>query len=122
MAGRSQAISRASSPAPPPATPPRAASNTRGDKAQKNGSGDGVGELSSGQTGALRRRVLLSSTMLVAAVAGYGRRAYGACVNSGGSTYQCSGTEVTTQPITANNAAVSTLPGFSVTTPPANAI
>ena len=78
--------------------------------------------MSSGQTAALRRRVLLSGTMLVAAAAGYGRRAYGACVNSGGSTYQCSGANAATQTITANNAAVSTLPGFSVTTAAGNAI
>jgi uncharacterized protein with beta-barrel porin domain len=70
----------------------------------------------------LRRRVLLSGTMLVAAFAGYGRRAYGACLPSGGSTYQCSGTEVTTQVISANNAAVSTLPGFSVNSAASNAI
>jgi uncharacterized protein with beta-barrel porin domain len=60
--------------------------------------------------------------MLVAAFAGYGRRAYGACLPSGGSTYQCSGTEVTTQVISANNAAVSTLPGFSVNSAASNAI
>ena len=70
----------------------------------------------------MRRRALLSGTMLVAVAVGYGRRAYGACVNSGGSTYQCSGTEVTTQAITASNAAVSTLPGFSVTAAAGNAI
>src|SRR4051794_16997345 len=46
---------------------------------------------------ALRRRVLLSSTMLVAAVVGYGRRAYGACVFTSGSSYVCSGANVTTQ-------------------------
>ncbi len=46
---------------------------------------------------ALRRRVLLSGTMLVAATVGYGRRAYGACVNSGGPNYLCSGADVTTQ-------------------------
>src|ERR1700676_5312553 len=92
--------------------------------------GDGVGDLSSGHAGALRRRVLLSGTMLVTAVAGYGRRAYGdasggACVNSGGSTYQCSGAatvNVTTQTITANNASVSTVAGFGVNTPAGNAI
>ena len=72
--------------------------------------------MSSGNAAALRRRVLLSGTMLVAVAAGYGRRAYGACVNTGGSTFQCSGAEVTPQAIIANNAAVSTLPGFSVTT------
>jgi hypothetical protein len=70
----------------------------------------------------LRRRVLLSGTMLVAAVAGYGRRAYGACLPSGGSTYQCSGANLTTQPITTNNASVSTVAGFSVNTPAGNAI
>ena len=70
--------------------------------------------MSSGHAGALRRRVLLSGTMLVAAVAGYGRRAYGACVNSGGSTFQCSGAEFTTQTINANDASVSTVAGFSV--------
>src|SRR4030081_2076100 len=71
---------------------------------------------------ALRRRVLLSGTMLVTAVVGYGRRAYGACVNSGGSTYLCSGAEVTTQTINANNASVSTIAGFSVYAPAGNAI
>jgi len=61
----------------------------------------------------LRQRTLLSGTMLVAAVVGYGRRAYAACVNLGGTTY-CSGAETTTQTITANNAAVSTFAPFSV--------
>ncbi|WP_305711916.1 autotransporter domain-containing protein [Bradyrhizobium sp.] len=70
----------------------------------------------------MRRRVLLSSTMMVAAVAGYGRRAYAACVNSGGSTYQCSGANAATQTITANNASVSTVAGFSVNTAALNAI
>ncbi|SDM91978.1 autotransporter outer membrane beta-barrel domain-containing protein [Afipia sp. GAS231] len=65
---------------------------------------------------ALRRRALLSGTMLMAAAVGYGRRAYAACVNSGGSTFQCSGANVTQQTINANSAAVSTLPGFSVNT------
>ena len=71
---------------------------------------------------ALRRRVLLSGTMLAAAAVGYGRRAYAACVNSGGATYQCSAAAVTTQTITANNASVSTVAGFSVNTPAGNAI
>jgi uncharacterized protein with beta-barrel porin domain len=73
----------------------------------------------------LHRRVLLSSTMLVAAVAGYGRRAYGACVNTVGSTYVCSGYNNTTQLINganANNASVSTVAGFSVNTAAGNAI
>ena len=70
---------------------------------------------------ALRRRVLLSGTMLAVAV-GYGRRAYGACVNSGGSTYLCSGANAATQTINANNASVSTVAGFSVNTAAVNAI
>jgi uncharacterized protein with beta-barrel porin domain len=82
----------------------------------------GVGALSFSHAGALRRRVLLSGTMLAAAVAGYGRRAYGACVNSGGSTYQCSGANAATQAINANNASVSTVAGFSVNTAAGNAI
>jgi uncharacterized protein with beta-barrel porin domain len=63
--------------------------------------------------------------MIVATVAGYGRRAYAACVNTVGSTYVCSGANVTTQNINganANNASVSTLPGFSVNTGAGNAI
>jgi uncharacterized protein with beta-barrel porin domain len=64
----------------------------------------------------LRRRFLLSSTVLVAAIANYGRRAYAACANVGGSTYQCSGANTTTQTINANNASVSTIAGFSVDT------
>ena len=70
----------------------------------------------------LRRKFLLSTTMLVGALAGYGRRAYGACVNSGGSTYTCSGANATAQTINANDAAVSTVAGFSVTTLFGNAI
>jgi hypothetical protein len=70
----------------------------------------------------LRRRALLSGSMLVAAAVGYGRRAYAACVNSGGSTYQCSGANFTTQNIIANNAAVSTVAGFSVTSATDNGI
>jgi uncharacterized protein with beta-barrel porin domain len=86
--------------------------------------GDGVGDLSSGHAGALRRRVLLSGTMLAAAAVGYGRRAYGAggCVPAVAPNYQCSGGAVTTQTITANNASVSTVSGFSVNTPTGNAI
>jgi uncharacterized protein with beta-barrel porin domain len=60
--------------------------------------------------------------MLVAAVAGYGRRAYADCVNSGGSTYLCSGATVTQQTINANNASVSTAAGFSVNTPDSRGI
>lgn len=66
--------------------------------------------------GSLRRDLLLSTTVLVGALTGYGSRAYAACANSGGSTYECSGSNTTTQTISANNAAVSTVAGFSVDT------
>ncbi len=79
--------------------------------------------MSSGNAATLRRRVLLSGTMLVAAAAGYGRRAYGACAPTGAPNYQCSGANAATQPITAvNNASVSTVAGFSVNTAAGNAI
>ena len=71
---------------------------------------------------ALRRRVLLSGTMLAAAVGGYGRRAYAACAPTVAPNYQCSGANVTVQTINANNASVSTLAGFSVNIPAGNAI
>jgi len=64
----------------------------------------------------LRQRLLLSSSVMMTAFAGYGGRAYAACVNTGGTTYQCSGTETTTQTINANDATVSTAAGFSVDT------
>jgi uncharacterized protein with beta-barrel porin domain len=63
--------------------------------------------------------------MLMAAAAGYGRRAYAACVNTVGSTYQCSGANLTTQNVNgpnANNADVSTVAGFSVNAGVGNAI
>jgi outer membrane autotransporter protein len=60
--------------------------------------------------------------MVVGALAGYGCRAYAACVNSGGSTYSCSGAETTTQTINADNATVSTVDGFSVNTSSGDAI
>jgi len=70
----------------------------------------------------MKRRLLLSSTMLVAAAVGYGRRAHAACVSVGVATYQCSGTDTTEQLIFAANAAVSTLPGFNVNTATGRAI
>ena len=42
-------------------------------------------------------------------------KALAACTVVTGSTYECSGPETTSQTVTANNAAVSTVPGFSVT-------
>src|SRR5882724_10492961 len=82
----------------------------------------GVGVLNSGDAGALRRRVLLSGTMLAATVVGYGRRAYGQCAPTVAPSYQCSGANVTTQTINANNASVSTVAGFGVNTAAGNAI
>lgn len=59
--------------------------------------------------------------MLAGAVGGYGRRAYAACVSVGGSNFECSGAS-TAQSISAANANVFTLPGFSVTTVSSNAL
>jgi uncharacterized protein with beta-barrel porin domain len=64
----------------------------------------------------LRRQVLLSSTMLVGALTSYGGRAYAACAPTGGGAYSCSGANLTTQTITANEANVGTVAGFSVDT------
>jgi fibronectin-binding autotransporter adhesin len=62
------------------------------------------------------RRLLLSSTILVGALTGYAGRAYAQCAPAGGSAYECSGATTTAQVINANDASVSTLPGFSVDT------
>jgi hypothetical protein len=70
----------------------------------------------------LRRQVLLSTTMLVGALTSYGSRTYAACVNTVGTTFECSGAETTQQNITTNNANVLTLPGFSVITGDARAV
>jgi outer membrane autotransporter protein len=59
--------------------------------------------------------------MLIGAVIGYGRQANAACLNVGGSNFECSGAS-TAQSISAANANVSTLAGFSVTTSSANAL
>lgn len=67
------------------------------------------------------RHLILSSSMLASAVIGYGRRAYAACVPAGGSNFLCSGAS-TAQSVSAANANVSTLPGFSVTTVSPNAL
>ena len=70
---------------------------------------------------AIRRTLLLSSTVAMSGIAGYGRSAYAACVQSppSSSTYLCSGAVNTdTQPITADNATVSTRTGFSIDTRP----
>ena len=59
--------------------------------------------------------------MFAGAVIGYGRRSYAACVSVGGSNFECSGAS-TAQSISAANASVSTLAGFSVTTGSSNAL
>ncbi len=65
----------------------------------------------------LRRQVLLSTTMLVGALAGYGGRAYGACaLTTAPNIFTCSGANAVQQTIATNNADVSTLAGFSVVT------
>ncbi|MGH6736431.1 MAG: autotransporter domain-containing protein [Methyloceanibacter sp.] len=68
---------------------------------------------------ARRRRLLLSSTMLAAALTGYGRSAYGqqVCDPQGGQVFLCDGVSVETQDLTnQNNATVNTVAGFSVNT------
>ncbi|ODA66088.1 hypothetical protein A7A08_02940 [Methyloligella halotolerans] len=56
----------------------------------------------------VKRQILLSTTMLAGALSGYTGRAYAACVNTSGSTYLCSGTEVVPQTINTANATVIT--------------
>jgi outer membrane autotransporter protein len=68
------------------------------------------------------RQLLLSTTMLVGALVGYGRRAYGACVVIVSPNYLCSGVNAVTQTITANNAAVTTDGTFSVNAAAGNAL
>ena len=59
----------------------------------------------------------------MAAVTGYGRRAYGACAQVGSSsTYECSGINAATQTISHANATVFTDPGFQVTAGSGNGI
>ena len=72
----------------------------------------------------LRRQVLLSSTMLVSALVGYGRRAYAACPVTVAPNYLCSGANAATITINANNANVSTAaaPAFSINAAAGNAL
>jgi len=64
----------------------------------------------------LRQRLMLSSTVLAGALGSYARQVYASCVNVGGSNFECSGTNLSTRTISAANATVTTLSGFSVTT------
>lgn len=80
----------------------------------------------SGKSGTrqLRNRLALTTILTVAPFFGYGRTAYAACDPSPASpTFVCTGNaNVVTQAITANNANVSTAPGFSVIAPVGNGI
>jgi fibronectin-binding autotransporter adhesin len=64
---------------------------------------------------------MLSSSMLVGTIVGYGRRAYANCVSVGGGNFECSGASAA-QSISSANAHVTALAGFSVTTASANAL
>jgi autotransporter family porin len=79
----------------------------------------------SGRSGTrqLRNRLALTTILTVAPFFGYGRAAYAACDPSPASpTFVCTGANVVTQAVTANNANVSTAPGFSVIVPAGNGI
>jgi outer membrane autotransporter protein len=79
----------------------------------------------SGKSGTrqLRNRLALTTILTVAPFFGYGRAAYAACDPAPASpTFVCTGANVVTQAITANNANVSTAPGFSVIAPAGNGI
>jgi hypothetical protein len=69
----------------------------------------------------LRRQILLSSTMLMGALTGYGGRAYAqvVCTQVGAtSTYHCSGSSVDPQTVNHDNAnVVVEAPGLIVNTP-----
>jgi outer membrane autotransporter protein len=64
----------------------------------------------------LRSSLLLSSTVAVSGIVGYGRQAYAQCAPTTLPTYLCAGSNTATQSIDEDNATVSTLPGFSVDT------
>lgn len=62
----------------------------------------------------LRRQVLLSTTIIVGALTGYGGRAYGQGCMGAGSVYTCSGAATATQEILeVDDATASTVAGFS---------
>lgn len=67
----------------------------------------------------LKRKIALTTTIFSASMIGYGgRNAYGACTNAA-NTYSCSGANLTTQNINgsySDNAIISTVSGFSVST------
>jgi hypothetical protein len=70
-----------------------------------------------GRRPAFRKHFMLTTALAVPCFFGYGtRQSQAACVNTGGSTYLCSGAETTTQTITSNNAGVSMDTGAAVDT------
>src|SRR5688572_14276377 len=78
-------------------------------------------ERSAEKTSDLRRHLVLGTAIATGAFLGgyrgYIRPAFAACDPTGGGTYQCSGAETATQAIiNVENAAVVTVPGFSVDT------
>jgi hypothetical protein len=77
--------------------------------------------------GSLRRQVLLSTTMLVGSLTGYGRSAYANCHTNPPTApaWLCENANTVTQNITgadANNATVTTAAGFSVNAASGNAL
>lgn len=75
-----------------------------------------------GSTSLFRRRLALTTILTVAPFFGYGRQAFAACDPTPSPTFLCSGANVVTQTITADNADVSTAPGFDVNAPAGNGI
>jgi len=69
-----------------------------------------------GKIGTTRKLLMTTVMASTSLVVGYGRRAYAACINTGGTNYLCSGPETTTQTIAGNDASVTTGAGFSVNT------
>lgn len=77
--------------------------------------------LAKGTSRLFRSRLALTTILAVAPFMGYGRQAFANCDPTGPSTYSCSGASGA-QTITANNANVSTVAGFSVNTATDNGI
>ncbi|QIG47332.1 hypothetical protein G5V57_06035 [Nordella sp. HKS 07] len=75
-----------------------------------------------GSSRLFRRRLALTTILTVAPFFGYGRQASAACDPSPSPTFLCGGANIVTQAITADNANVSTVPGFSVNAPAGHGI
>lgn len=63
-----------------------------------------------------KRDLITTTALTVALLTGYGRRAYSACVSTGGVNYLCSGFNTSSQVMTADNTQATTASGFQVTT------